>query len=306
MNPSVSHSAPGPFSIDLERTPCERGELPRSAMGRSSFAAGLALLAHLALALTLVLQAPWSHGFASLMAVLGVPFAQASLIALWAAARPMPSPLRWAIAAVAAGWGWLVAMAVLPGLAAQGAPSAGWAAGLVTQVAVLLAVLSAWRWMHGIVAAGNTDRARRPTRRWLQYGLGSLLGWTALVALFLSFGKTAPALFGWSGEVTQWTFFRFLPIVGVFHAVDALLIVYSLASRRRLVARVLGAGVMIAALAWLQPRVLELLFGGAGGTSPTAALTLAGAQAAVLYATLIPVRICQWYEERPGSALFGA
>jgi hypothetical protein len=217
-----------------------------------------------------------------LMCVVAVPFAQASLIALWAGTRKKPWSVRFAAAAAGAGWGWLVAVGVLPGIGLRSTESAGWATGLAVQCTVILAAIAAWSWQQEPVA--NESEGEAGGRRRLQYPVASLFAWTAVLAALLSFGRTASVLLGWSESVTEWTYFRFLPVMGVFNALYALAMLYCLAGRRRL-----AAGLTIAALTLFQPGALVLVFGEAGGLEPLPALLLAGTQSALLYATLVPV-----------------
>ncbi len=123
-----------------------------------------------------------------------------------------------------------------------------------------------------------------------------------MVAVLLGLGQTAARRFGWTAEMTEWPDFHFLSVVGVFNAVYALLVVLSLLQRRWLVVRITVAGLLIAAVAAFEPRVLTFLFGETSGLDRVSALLLAGMQTALLYATLVPVRVCHWLGERRTAA----
>lgn len=276
-----------PLILDLKRAAPDGGK--KAASKRSGTAVKLAVLAHLTLAAAIVLCGPWHGGTVALMMVVAVPFAQASLIAIWAGTRGWSSAVRFAAAAAGAGWSWLVAMAVLQGIALRSTESAGWAAGLATQAVAILVALAIWS-ARRPVAGG--ERQENGARGRLQYTLGSLLGWTAVVAALLSFARTAPLLFGWS-DVTRWSYFRFLPVLGLFHAAYALLLLWSLTGERLAARRILRAAAILATLACVQPQVLRLLFGDAGGLSHGSALVLAAAQAALISATLVFLRFCR-------------
>jgi hypothetical protein len=288
----------------MERHPDGPALRPRPARGAespSSLAIGAALLVHLIADLAL-LRGPRWHGEVALMLALAVPLAQASLVVLWAGTCTMPPYVRFVIAALATAWTWRVTIAVLPRLVVGSAESAAWAVGLAAQGAVVLAAIAArslWLQFRLAKARGPDDP---DARRWCQYSLGSLLGWTTVAAVLLGLGQTAARRFGWRAETAEWADFRFLSVVSVFNAAYALLVMHSLVERCRLVARIAVAGLVIAAAAAAQPRVLTLLFGKTSGLDHASALILAGAQAVLLYATLVPVRLCHWLGERDAAA----
>ncbi len=253
-----------------------------------SIAVRLALLIYLAADLVLVLGR-WTYGETALMLALAVPFTQASLIAVWACTRPMPSYTRFVAAASGAAWAWFVAVAILPRVAMPSAESAAWAAGLATQAACILAGGSAWSLARHLLGARGKDVDREPSACWFQYSLGSLLVWIAVVAALLGLGQTVSAHLDWNAGVAKWKYFCFLPVMGVFNATYAVLVMLALAGRRLTAARLVIAGGTITVLAYLQPHVLVLLFGETGGLRCTLALLLAGTQTALLYLTIVPV-----------------
>jgi hypothetical protein len=264
--------------------PANRGTSSRSQRPRPGTVARLAVLIHLILVAVLVLCAPQYRGTAAMTAALAVPLAQVSLVAVWAGTRRMMSARRWAVALAGTGWGWLVAIVILPGIAVRSTASAGWAVGLGTQAATILVALAIWPWRRPLETSDHD--ASRPRRR-AQYTVGSLLGWVTLAAVLLSVGKTA-TLLGCS-DVAQWHSFRFVLALGFLNALDVLLVVWSLSKPSHLVRRSLIAAVTLAALACLEPLALALVLGGTGGLTPALSLVLAAVQAVILYATLFPL-----------------
>ncbi len=274
-----------PLSVDRIRALRRSPEPSRVGSRGADRGMKLAMLAHLILAAVLLLQDTGRFSQAWLMVVMAVPLSQASLIAIGAAFWRAAWPFRVAAAAAGSAWAWLVAIAVLPGIGARGAESAAWAAGLVIQAAIVLVVASARSASRRCVAGGRGSGEESPKQR-LQFGTGSLLAWTAVLAGVLSFGRTSPVLFGWNAEVIHWTYFGFPPVLGAFNAAYALAVLFAVAERSPTVGRITAAGLGILALACVQPSVFVLVFGQAGGLTRTSAVILAGTQALVIYATV--------------------
>jgi len=298
MPPPGSADAPHGFAIDLNRSvPHVKPEC--GAESPSSVAVGLALLVHLTADLVLLLN-PQLRSEMGLMFALAVPIAQVSLVALWAATCAVPPYVRLVITVLGTAWGWYVMITGLRRLVVGSAESAAWAAGLVTQVVVILAFVAARSLWLQFRAARKQGPDGRDAGRWCRYSVGSLLGWTTVAAVLLGLGQTA-RWFGWNAETLQSGDFRFLCVVSVFNAAYALLVTWSLLHRRRLVVRIAVALLIIGAAAAAEPRVLRLLLGSGLVLDHVPASILAGTQTLLLYATLVPVRLCRWLGERKNA-----
>jgi len=290
--PIESAESPEQFAIDLNRsggdgTPTPTG--PRKSWW--AIAIGLALLAHLAVDVVLMIL-PREDAEVSetrLLFSVSVPFAQASLVALGAALLRMPLYARFVLAATGICAVWFVTISLLPNSSITGSRSASWATCLATQGAVIMAVVAGRSLPRHLFAAISAD-ADEAARRRFQFGVGSLLIWITLVAVLLGLGRTAAARLDWNRAVTGWQYFYFGPVLGTFNAVYALCVVFSLSRRRRTIACIFIAGLTIATLSYFQPLVFVLIFGETGGLDREPTLILAGTQAAVLCVTLLPIR----------------
>ncbi|MEE8452565.1 MAG: hypothetical protein V3R99_11645 [Thermoguttaceae bacterium] len=282
-------AAPGQFAIDPNRSGDNVPTLAGTGKSWWGIAIGLAVLIHLAADLALTVSA-WHFSDVALLFAAAVPFSQASLVALLAAALRMPLYARFVVAATGICAVWFVTISLLPNTSMTGAQSASWATGLATQAAVIMAAVAARSLPRHLFAAISAN-ADESSRRRFQFGVGSLLIWITLVAVLLGVGRTAAAQLDWNHAVTEWQHFYFGPVLGTFNAVYALLVVFSLSGRRRTIAHAFIAGLTIATLSCFQPLVLMLLFGETGGLERTPTLILAGTQTALLYATLLPVRM---------------
>jgi len=287
-------ATPEQFAIDLS------GGDDRSASAVTdnrwlAVAIGLAVLIHLVIDLVLVVVRPWEFGESSrlsemlMLFALAVPFAQASLVCLLATRLRLPLYGRFVVGIIGGFGVWFVTVKVLPNASATGAESGGWATCVATQIALMSAAVAARSLPRDLFAALSAN-ADESARRRFQFGVGSLLIWTTLVAVLLGLGQVIAARLDWNRAVTGWEYFYFCPVLGSCNAVYALLVVLSLSRRRRTIVWICVASVTIAILSCFQPLVFTFIFGDTGGIDYVATLILACTQAALLYATLLPVR----------------
>ena len=292
--PAESADASEQFAIDLNCSGGGDRSTPRTT-GKPwlGIAIGLAVLIHLTADLVLMVARPWESAESSpespLLFALAVPFAQASLIALLAATLRVPLYGRFVVAAIGICSVWFVAVSMLPHISMRDSVSAIWATWLATQLAVIMAAIAAQSFPRHLFAATRAD-ADESARRRFQFGVGSLLIWITLIAILLGLGQTVAAQLGWNSAITEQPYFYFGPVLGIFNAVYALFVVFSLSRRRRTIIHVFIAGLTIATLSYFQPLILIFLFGDTGGIDRESTLILAGMQTTVLYVTLLPIR----------------
>jgi hypothetical protein len=231
---------------------------------------------------------PWR--FVGMPQILAIAWtmSQNSLVAAWAASRVWPSYLRVAAAASGAACTWVLCIRVMPGIAVYGPASAAWATAFVVQSGLVFVAVAAGCWHHRRIEIGGSA-GRKRSGRTLQYGVGFLLIWTALIAMMLGLGRTAFSHFGWSGGLIRWQYFTNMPIIGLGSAAVAILVLLSLVTRGWLPGRIAVTAMVVIALGYGQSLVTAALCGDNGGLMPTGAMLLAGAQAAYLYATLLLV-----------------
>ncbi len=261
--------------------------------GPRATAVRFALAVHVLVDLVL-LALPWQFTHGVLMFVVAWPMSQNALITTWAITSSR-SAYHWRYLAVVAGasWTWFVCVVVMPDVAvmprvsAYSEISAAWAVVYATQsITIVVGVMTyrtLLRWLRRRIA-GTVE----PTR--LQFGVGCLLVWTALIAVTFGCGRAGFLQFGWNREVVHWPFFVLMPGIGFCNAVCALMVLFSLADREQFVARAALAVATIATIGYLQLQVQASFFG--RPVAPTAGdiWILAGSQAAYLYGTLLPLR----------------
>jgi uncharacterized membrane protein YuzA (DUF378 family) len=237
-----------------------------------------------------LLRGPWVLDPMRRTFAVGLPLAQLSLVALWAAFGRGPSYARFALALVGLAWTWLVVVGLLQfGVRADYA--AGWGAALAVQGLMVFAAASAGRvaWRYATAPRGSDSR-------WspLQFGVGWLLLWTAVIAAVLGLGQTVTSGLGWTEKTLSWEYFPMAPAIGGYNAAYALLVMGALAARGKPSLRAAAAAGLVG-LACSQSAVLARLFGSSADITPTVALLLAGSQVVWLSATLLPV----WIASRP-------
>ena len=233
--------------------------------------------------------APYNHHLLFL-ACLAWPMSQGSLIGIWVAMSRMRSYLRFSFALLGLSCTWLLLVAVVP-RELHDPECASYAAMFIVQALVILLVAAAgrlawrqiaWRWGHL-----GTTRTRR-----LQYDLATLLLWTVCLAATLGFGRLVFTQLGWTGgEVVTQQYFFFSMVFGVGNAACALLVLASLLGRAWWIVRICLGLVAVGMLGWLEPLLLESIFGDTGGFEIAQFLLIAGSQAVYLYATLVPLRL---------------
>jgi hypothetical protein len=242
---------------------------------------------HLVVDLAL-LVVPWQFTEPAIFLVLAWPMGQNALVAVWATRSGVSSYGRFAIFALGACATWFLAVGLLPDIAVYDRAAAAWALGFAAQSVLIGLGVATYRIVRRQIQR-RQGAGGCATRR-LQYTVGFLLVWTAVIALTLGLGKSALAELRWSGDVTGWPWFYHLPLIGSYNAVYALIVVASLAGRNRLALRVVVAGGLVAVLGWSEPYVLRSLFTTPKELTSRQSLILAGAQALYLYATLLPLR----------------
>lgn len=223
--------------------------------------------------------------------LLAWPLSQGSLVAVWAALSPMRSYVRFPAALLALAWTWFLTVEVLTAYEATGEESAGWAAMFATQALAILILATVGRLVCQRIErrrSGGSEGDFRP----VQFSLAFLLLWTTILAVVLGLGRTVLAALGWTAEVVKWQYFFFCPVLGACNAAFALIVLASLVGRNWLVARVLLATILVAVLGYAEWHLFMLLFGDTGGVKEEEFLMLAAFEAAYLYATLLPLRLC--------------
>ncbi len=220
--------------------------------------------------------------------LLGIPFGQGSLIAIWGALSRLPSYVRFLVGLGALAAAWFSAAMILDASATK-PEGAGWAVMFVTQAALVVAVIQAVRFARWI--RERRRNAESVDGRAYQYGVGTLLVWTTVAAVVLATLKWAWTSLGWSVEIVRWQYFFFCPLIGVFNAACALAVLWSLLGRRWwLIARIIGGIIVVGSLGALLPAALAAIFGETGGVDLVTALIMIGSQGFWLYATLLPLR----------------
>ena len=160
----------------------------------------------------------------------------------------------------------------------------------IVVISLVLAVAAgrlAWRQ----IARRRGHLGTAHTRR-LQYDLATLLLWTVCLAATLGFGRLVFTQLGWTGgEVVTQQYFFFSMVFGVGNAACALLVLASLFVRAWWIVRICLGLVAVGMLGWLEPLLLESIFGNTGGIEIAQFLLIAGSQAVFLYAKLVPLRL---------------
>lgn len=213
----------------------------------------------------------------------GWSFAVAGLLAVW---WVEPSPVRLlvrmplAIAGITLCWAFLI---VYVPAKFEGNESLAWAAGFGVQSVVVMTALSLARLMRWF---WNPQQSPMPISR---FGLGALLAWTALIAVWFGAGRAIAVWAGWTIDVVAWEYFLHVQLLGLYNACYVLIVYAALAGRRLVGLRLaLAAALAIGLGSSFVP--LLTLFLGAGGLEQSTALALATAAVGVLAATLGPLK----------------
>jgi len=288
LNHEAVLPTPEEFAIALDLPEGREASPAQAGQSSSSIAVALALLIYLLADLVLLLT-PWAYGQLGLVVALGLISSQVSLVVFWVCSRKMPAYARFVIVLFSTGWAWYITISVSPGLVVGSAESAVWAMGLGAQAVAVLAVVALRSVLLQIRDSWRRDPKDEDARHWCQYGIGSLMGWTAVTALLLGFGQTAAKVFDWNVEVAGWGASRVVLVLCLFNATYALLVMLSLLRRRWLAVRVVVALLLIAALAAAQPSVLRMFFGSEHGLDMQLSLVFAAPQAVLLYAASMPI-----------------
>jgi len=278
--------------LDLTCPPAGYSETGRLSPLNAAIYCALAL--HVLVDLVLLVL-PWQFvdAFAVLTPVLAWPMSQNGLIAVWAATRGRSSYWRYVAVVAGAAWTWFVAIVVMPDVAIRGHVSAGWAVAFAAQSITIVLAVAAYRLLRQWNRLRMGDRLER---RRLQFGVGSLLMWTTLIAATLGFGRAGFLQFGWTSGVVYWEFFVFMPVLGACSAVYALVVLFCLASREQFAVRAVLAAATIVAFGYLQLHVQQSLFGSPTALAAPATWILTGSQTAWLCATLLPLGLLRWTE----------
>lgn len=236
-----------------------------------------------------------------LLVVSALPLAQASLLAAWGACGGWASYVRVTIVVLGVTALWAVECHVLT-LGASDDRCAAHALMFAVQTMLiggLLATLRVGKWV------GRHPRRERaePARR-LQFGVRSVLGWVAAIALILGAWKLVLIRCSWPPQVVTGKLFLFGGTAGAFNALFSLIILGCVWWRRRRL-QVLALGLLalgpVFAVASVQSAVLQTLFDTDGNVGTIEWLFLAGCQAVYLLITLVPLRL--WgYNQREEAA----
>ena len=182
---------------------------------------------------------------------LSIPLAQVSLIAIWSVLSQSSLYLRFGVPFVTLIVCWLVLTCILPWGIGEPA-SAAWGLELVIQLLV-------------IVAAVTVFAVRSVGRKRLRISMQGMIMWTTFVALAFGFIQYGRAKWQWGEEVTRWEFLNAIPLIAVFHAVVALLVLWVVAEKHSALVRAVRAITAIALItgsAFLVAIAADWLTGG--------------------------------------------
>ncbi len=232
-----------------------------------------------------------TSGSSEIVAIIGLalPLSQGSLLALWACMAGWRSYVRFPLACFGITWTWFVAIKFIPigqdrDMAASYALFFVVQTGVIITIYYLLQIILRW-----IAQRRNPDAVGSPP---LQFSIGFLLIWTAVIALFLGLGKTLCLQMDWRLDVIHGEYFYFGCVIGTYDAFYALVALAAALARKKLLLRIALAAIAIGLVASSQRLVLEFVFKNNGGVHWAEWILFAGSQAAFLFATLLPLRWC--------------
>jgi hypothetical protein len=236
-------------------------------------------------------EGTWEHLL--LLCVSALPLAQATLLALWAVSGRLIACLRVPMAILLLTVIWLVECKALAFEMAD-----------YRTAAHALMLLCQFLWvvgMTGCVLAIRRLCRHRPgspsERSRFQFRLVSVLVWMLGMGVLLGVGRLILMYAQWTPEILQGELFFYGVIVGCFNAAFGLLLILAMSWGRRRWPAACAALALIFALAWLQPSVMQAMFGAAGRMSRVDWLLQAGFQSTFLLATLALIR-CKPYNAK--------
>lgn len=212
-----------------------------------------------------------------------IPCAQLSLIAMWSASARAPAWLR--LPALLLGTAACAVVVLRVFQTRTPDESAGWTVALATQALLVAIAATAWRVVRFVRAHRGTQPEEAQA---LRYSLRTLILWITALAVLLGMGREAFARAGWTGEILKWRYFLFMPVLGAFNALYAVLVLATLLRRDHGPARLLLGLLLVGMAGASASTVLDILFGEDGNLSWPITLAWALGQAGVLYATLLP------------------
>jgi hypothetical protein len=251
---------------------------------------------HVVVALGLVVFARRVEAPLGRLAVFILAATQVSLLAVWSATSGFYSYVRFALAMFGLVGVWLVEQRGLDWDREDpiGACHAAMLAVQMTLVAVAISVVRLARW--GLGGRRRTAAAGLA----VQFSLRSAFGWLGSIAVVLGLVRWLLVHNGWTLDVVHSEFFGFGCVMAACHAVFALLTLSALLprlTRWSIVYLAVALGI-IAALGALQRALLWQLFGMDGKLAVQHWIAVAGLQAALLLASLVPVRLCEQSKPR--------
>jgi hypothetical protein len=228
-----------------------------------------------------------------LLAAAAVPLAQATLVAAWAALSPIRSYVRIPLAILAFAWLWHVQCRSLD-FECRDYLSADHALSLATQGTLVLLVLLAARTVAWSWRRRRNSRDETP----VQFSIGSLLCWTAAVALLLGLGKFALVKSGWTSEFVHGRMFFVGAVVGAYDAAVGLLALAIFIGRKQWLFKTVAALFIVALLVLSEKPVLKYLFEFDWAVNTAQWYALTGLHLAYLAATLLPLALCGVFSMR--------
>jgi hypothetical protein len=222
-----------------------------------------------------------------LVVTVAVPWAQASLLAFWAAGARGKPYTRFLLLMLGLVWIGFVEQRCL-NLRLEDSVTASHAMMLSTQTAIVLVVVCLAR------VAARLRRGAPSTTQPRQVRLATLLAWVGSIAVVLAAARWIWMRSGWTAGVVEDEYFFFACMVGLHNAGYALLAALAvLVGRRSLLFRLAIAGVLVGLVAFFERRILLALFGLDGDLNTVHWMIQAGGQLVVISATLVLWRLAQ-------------
>ena len=219
--------------------------------------------------------------------LLGVPIAQASLIAIWLSLSRWRAYLRIPLAALGLIGTWVVTMDLLRDFTVGSAVAAAWASMFAVQAAIIICLITAGRVLRWLFRSARDLQPGGAQPLKVTYLLVSV---AALMMVVVVVRQGVHGL-GWTRDVTQWQYFYVFPVLGVYNALSAVTLLALVMNRRWCVPGAV-VGVASAALQGVSgPHLLATLLGTEGALSVVQFMALTGSQAICLAVTLVPLRL---------------
>lgn len=195
----------------------------------------------------LLISRPWFLEDRQLLIAMALPLSQCSLAAIWATSGRADPYVRFAVPLIAAITSWYVLTRILPWGIGEPA-SAAWALAIATQTLGIVLIVNLSQRVGDFFQRRDSPgdgTAGKPNRAPFAIDLRTLMLWTTTIAIAFGFVQYGRTRWQWTSSIADWVFLEAMPIIGVFHALVAVLWLWALVAgswQKRIAKTAVAAG----------------------------------------------------------------